>query len=214
VLGTALERGDVDFQSLPEEKRKQYINQAGEILSQIHSITRSGFGWINAEGESEFSTAYPIFDHFRQNREDIFALLTKHGVKNGSVTKALHILESYKQIYAKKSPVLNHGDFGHKHIMVENKKIKGILDWGSIRSDIPEYDFANWEYWYGTCIPTIWLKEGYQNKALFTKEFDELTHVIMLIKGIETIYWYSKEGYNEMIERCSAKFNTTLSYFE
>lgn len=52
VDGEPLERGSIEFKKLDLKLRRNYINQAGEILSKIHSVKTEGFGWIVGEGRS------------------------------------------------------------------------------------------------------------------------------------------------------------------
>lgn len=56
VEGEPLERGNINFDKLDLNLRRNLINQAGEILTKIHSIKTEGFGWIIGECKAEFKT--------------------------------------------------------------------------------------------------------------------------------------------------------------
>jgi hypothetical protein len=38
-------------------------------------------------------------------------------------------------------------DFRAKHVMLKERQITGIIDWGEVSSGAPVDDFAKWDYW-------------------------------------------------------------------
>jgi aminoglycoside phosphotransferase (APT) family kinase protein len=175
--GEPLERGNIDFNSLSKDQQKQYIVSAGEILSKIHSIKTDGYGGIRREGKTEFATSDNIIDDILYRKERMYTIAEKENLDKAHIDKAMNIVEQFRKSYAKTSTYLNHGDYSHKHFMIDDQNIVAILDWGSVRSDIPIYDFAWWDYWFNEDIPTTWLKEGYQNKALFDTDFEDTSRL-------------------------------------
>jgi len=212
--GKSLERGGINFESLPEATRKSYILQAGEILSKIHSIETLGFGWIIGEGKAEHNTADEVIDDLLKRKERIYEVADAQKFDRRLVDKALDIVDRFRERYSHLNPRLNHSDYGHKHFMVKKGKIVAVLDWGGVRSDSPIYDFANWDYWYGHYIPTNWLKEGYQNKQLFDENFEDTLHVMRIMKGVEVADWYESQNYREAVEKALAKLTDDLNYFK
>lgn len=130
VNGEPLERGSIDFNSLDLNLRRNLINQAGEILSKIHSIKTEGFGWIIGEGKPEFKTSDDLINRLMDKRDEFLQTAAEEDVDIVFVKKALDIIENFRDIYSKVKPYLNHGDYSHKHFMVKNDKLVAILDWG------------------------------------------------------------------------------------
>ncbi|HRN70020.1 MAG TPA: aminoglycoside phosphotransferase family protein [Candidatus Woesebacteria bacterium] len=232
INGEVLHLGNINFPQLPIKIRKKYIVQAGEILSKIHSIKTKGHGYLGQDGKTFYQTADEILDEFiervnqpfKQRRTDInpihrkllyfydklygtkeFRLFRKY-ISPKHTEQVIYILNEFRKNYIKMNVCLNHGDFAHKHFMIRNEKIVAILDWGSVRSDMPLYDFVYWDYWFGNSIPTDWLKEGYQNKELFDEQFDSYLQILRLMRGIETIWVYSQQQYSERVKNLSTQF--------
>lgn len=205
IDGEPLERGNIDFNSLDIETKRKFIRQAGEILSKIHSISTTGFGWIVEDGKAQFKGVEKLITDFINKQEIFEKVAIEENLDKAHIAKAMQIITSFKERYTELKPHLNHGDYSCKHFMVKEDKIVGILDWGGVRSDTPIYDFANWDYWFGEDIPTEWLKEGYTNKSLFDNDFEDFLHMIRIFKGLEIFNWYHQEKYKEAVEKAKAK---------
>ncbi len=214
VEGEPLERGEIDFDKLDESERRRLVNQAGEILSRIHSVSTDGFGWIVGEGKAEHGTAGELIDNLVAKRQDLEKMAREEGIEVNDIGRALEIIEGFREQYSKVSPRLNHGDYSHKHFMVKDNQIVAILDWGAVRSDSPIYDFAQWDYWFGEYIPTEWLKEGYTDKSLFDDNFEDFMHMLRLFKGLEILNWYHQQKYQPAIEKAKGKLIKDLNYFK
>jgi aminoglycoside phosphotransferase (APT) family kinase protein len=214
VDGEPLERGKIDFNVLPENERKAYIVKAGEILSKIHSIKTKGYGWIIGEGKSEYDTSDNIIDDILGRKKRLYEITKNESITHQQIDEALKMVEQFRKSYSETVPHLNHGDYGHKHLMVKDGKIVAILDWGGVRSDTPIYEFACWDYWFGEYIPTKWLKEGYQNKELFNGDFDVVLHTLRIMKGIEIIDWYDSQKYKQAVDKAIGKLLKDLAYFK
>lgn len=214
IAGEPLERGNIKFDELDLALKRRLINQAGEILSRIHSVKTEGFGWIVGNGKPQFKTSDELIDRLKEKQPEFEVMVAEEGLGKDVVQRTLDIVESYRELYSQVTPCLNHGDYSHKHFMVEDSQIVGILDWGGIRSDSPAYDFAWWDYWFGEDIPTDWLKEGYTDKSLFDENFENLLHVIRLFRGLETMNWYHQEKYKPAVEKAKTKLLKDLEYFK
>lgn len=214
INGEPLERGNLNFNLLTKEQKKQYIVRAGELLSKIHSIKTSGYGSIQPNGKTTSDTADDIIDEVLDLKERIYAIAKRENFDEKNIEQAMNIIRNFRNSYNQIATCLNHGDYSHKHFMAENNKIVAILDWGSVRSDTPVYDFASWDYWFGDYIPTDWLKEGYQNKKLFDKNFEEILHVLRIIKGLEVIDWYDLQKYQKAVTEAFNKLANDLNYFK
>jgi aminoglycoside phosphotransferase (APT) family kinase protein len=200
IEGDTLERGKLNFDDLTPDEKKNYIHQAGEILSKIHSIATTGWGWI-IKDKGEYGNSDDLFKNWIEKKENYEKIAREENVEAGIINKANRLVEKFKMRYEDKKPCLNHSDFAHKHFMVKGDKIVAILDWGSVRSDLPIYDFANWDFWFGENIPTEWLKDGYTNKEIFNNDFEDFLHFIRITKGLENLDWYHQQKYSEMMKK-------------
>lgn len=213
IDGDVLEMGPIDFDSLTEIEKKEYLYQAGDTLSKIHSIKTNGIGKINSFGVSQQDTLNDFFKIWESDKlRKKFAQLIEYNSKTAE--RIAKSLISYKPLYNKIEPRLNHGDFFLRHLAVRNKKITGVLDWGEVRSDSPVYDFANWSFWIDNPKYMNWLKEGYLNKFLFDDSFEGFLHLIKLMIGTEVLNWYQSQNRIRLVERAKVKIIKELDYFK
>lgn len=214
VEGEPLERGNVDFDKLDLNLRRSLINQAGEILAKIHSVSTEGFGWIIGAGKSAFKTSDELLENFINQQEQFEKMAAEENIDKQLIVRAISIIRSFKGLYSKIKPHLNHGDYGHKHFMVKDNRITYILDWGGVRSDTPINDFAWWDYWFGEFIPTEWLKAGYTNKSLYDNHFEDFLHLLRLFRGLETLNWYHKQKYKPAIKKAKVKLLRDIAFLK
>ena len=212
--GEPLERGGIDFGKLDLSLQRNLIRQGGEILSRIHSIETQGVGWIIGAGKGQYTNSDELIDYLMGKRKQFEGVADAEGLERTQIGRAFDIIGSFRNWYRGVKPHLNHGDFGHKHFMMKDNRITGILDWGGVRSDTPIYDIAMWDYWFGEYIPTEWLKEGYTDKSLFGDNFEDVLHMLRLFKGLEILDWYHQRKYKPAVEKAEAKFLRDLDYFK
>lgn len=213
IEGEPLQGGKIDYNKLDLETKRNLINQAGEILSKIHSLSTTGFGWITGGGKAEFPTAEGLLMDKINSQDKLEKIATEEDIDHGDIKKAIGVLNKFIELYSQKIPNLNHGDFSLQHFMVKNNKIVGILDWGSVRSDTPVYDFSTWDYWFGDEIPTEWLKESYRNQSLFDDNFNGFLHMQRIFNGLEILDWYHQKKYKPNIDIAKKKLAEDLKYF-
>lgn len=213
IEGDTLERGGINVDEMDRERLRKIINQAGAILAKIHSIPTQGFDRINERGVGKFKTFKDMMLD-REAERDEYAQLAKRIDLNPQVAeRAMRVLAKHQDLYEGVKSCLNHGDFGPKHIMVDEDKITGILDWGEAQGNSPVYDITKWDYWFGDWIPTEWLKEGYTDKSIFDENFDLLTRLIHLRSGLILIYWYDEFKYPRGVERAKERLLKDLEVF-
>lgn len=98
--------------------------------------------------------------------------------------------------------------------MIKGNEISGILDWGEVEGHSPINDFAKWDYWFGDELPLEWLKEGYQNKAIFDDNFEWMLHWVRLNNGLGVLWWYYKQNYSKAIEKAKNKLLKDLEFYK
>ncbi len=213
IDGEPLERGGINFHKLSLGQQNNYIYQAGEILSKIHSISTFGWGWI-IKNKGQYENSDNLFLNWLNKKELYEKAAKEENLELSIINKALRVMEVFRKRYSIVRPCLNHGDYSHKHFMVKNGKIVGVLDWGGVGSDSPIYDFANWDYWFGEAIPTEWLKEGYANKNLFDKNFEDFLYFIRISRGLENLKHYHEHQYEGVVEKIKIKLIKDLMFFK
>ncbi len=208
-----MERGEINFYSFSEKRKREIIFKAGEILSKIHSIKTNGFGELDGSGNGLFTNFSDLMQEHIGQEEDFLSIAKEIDFNLVAMKKVFRILKEKKLFMSTKS-VLNHNDFGPKHIMVKNDKITGILDFGEVSGHSPINDFAKWDYWFSNEIPLDWLKSGYSNKNLFDSHFDEILHWIKLNNGLSVLWWYYTQNYSEAVEKAKQKLYDDLAFYD
>ncbi|MDO8507356.1 MAG: aminoglycoside phosphotransferase family protein [bacterium] len=205
----------VDSKGWSSEQVKDYAVQAGEILAKMHSIKTDGFGDIDDTGKGKYKKYEDIFLKEVNNKEGYMQLAKDVSLDPKLIEKALDILASHRDIYGEvKVPHLTHGDFAPKHIMVNDGKVVGILDFGLVAGNSPVYDFVRWDFWFGESFPIDSVKEGYTNKDIFNdKSIQKLTSLMMVYLGLTNIYWYHMTSYDEGVDRIKNKLISELESF-
>lgn len=210
--GEPLERGNINFHSFSEERKKKIIFQAGEILSKIHSIKTDGFGELDKNGKGEFQTFSDLMREHVNHEKEFLTMAKEINFDENAMQKIFRILKE-KAGTLNFEPSLSHNDFGPKHIMIQNDTVSGILDFGEVCGHSPINDFAKWDYWFSDEIPLEWLKDGYTNKDLFSKDFDNILHWIRLNNGLGVLWWYHNQKYPEAIEKAKQKLCNDLAFY-
>lgn len=211
--GEPLERGAINFYSFPEDRKKRIMLQAGEILSKIHSIKTQGFGELNKDGEGSYKTFDKLMRECVNEEKELMLVAKQVNFDVNAMRKILDILREKANLTSNIEPILNHNDFGPKHIMIKNETISGILDFGEVCGHSPVNDFAKWDYWFGDVAPIEWLKKGYLNKALFKDDFEEILHWIRLSNGLWVLSWYHKQKYLRAVEKAKEKLYKDLEFY-
>ena len=117
---------------------QQNLYKIGEALAKIHSVTQESYGDLTKIESLSKDPKVPFALKFREGLEEC---------KNHLSKDMLDFLESYlnQNLYRlEKSdgPCLIHRDFRPANIILNKKKLKGIIDWSSARSSFSEEDFC------------------------------------------------------------------------
>ena len=186
---------ELDYANIPgDSKMHSLMNQMGHYLSLIHSVQTIGFHHvIDGSGNCEYPTYQSYIDAEIKQADKFKDAAEQNGLKFEQILNALDIIKNNLIIFDGKSPVLAHGDTGTKHIMVKNNKITGILDFGNIRGCFPLHDFAWWDFWRDNPEQLSWLREGYDNKAVFGDKYNIEFYMLKLILSLELLHWTNFE---------------------
>ncbi|KKQ43168.1 MAG: Aminoglycoside phosphotransferase [Microgenomates group bacterium GW2011_GWC1_37_8] len=199
------------MQNIDQETLKSIIAEAGQILSQIHSVKLDGFGGLDRD------ELYRSWEEFvlrpKQKLERITEAVKTMRIDINLVNEAIKILKDHTDLYKDTSPQLLHGDFSIKHFLIKNNHIVGIIDFENAKGGDPVFDFAWLNYFYGQVVPIDWLKEGYKNKDLFDSNFETKMKLYRLHLGLGFIDYYEYEKNEAGMNHTRQKFLEELKNF-
>lgn len=210
--GEPLERGNIDFSTFSTGQKQRIISQAGEILSIIHSIGTDGFGDLDADGKGEFDSYSSLLREHVDHSQQFMEMAEKIGFENNSMGKALSILDAFSRTSPNIPAVLNHNDFGPKHILLDGGEITGIIDFGEVCGNSPVNDLAKWDYWFSYLAPLEWLTNGYTNKSLFDDDFVRHLHTSRIHIGLDVLWWYFDQNYIKAIQQAKDKLYADITF--
>jgi len=200
---------------LPQDETRKIVVEAGEILAKIHSITPKKFGRLHEGGIGGHESWESYMLRLRQQQvKGLLKSAQKAGISKDQIDKALQILGDHIEQYQGVTPHLLHGDYGPKHILVEDGQVSGILDFENATSGDPIYDFAWWSY-FGKKRPSIeWLKEGYEKVAELPNDFELRLRLGRLRLGMDMIWYYDHEGHELGMKAARINLQEDLEYFQ
>lgn len=199
---------------LPHHVLRQVVAQAGELLSRIHAVPVTGFGYINGKGAGEFLTLEGGLDAFVQMESEFHALAQRLNLSSREMSRALRLVVDAEQAVGSGHPCLTHNDFRAKHIVVANGTVSGIIDFGEVAGSEPLSDFVRWDYTDGDRLPLEWLQEGYTNKQVFDTSFAHRLHAKRIGVSLWMMRWYDMQGYVEGVADARATFLRDLAYVD
>jgi len=180
--------------NLPKERARVIVEKAGEALGKLHSIHTTGWGYLNEPNQGEFKTLEEKYNKVKAERERIATAIKATNIPITDINNVLQTLSSGLQVH-KGHQSLIHGDFGPKHIFVDNKdNITGIIDWEQAESGDPVIEFARWNFWFEKESPTIWLKTGHEKITSLGDNYDERYRIAKLEMAIWTLLYFTYDS--------------------
>ncbi len=67
---------------------------------------------------------------------------------------------------------MSHNDLLPVHVLVHDRKLSGIIDFGVVAAEPAVNDFALWDFREGTRFPVEWIQAGYGDPSLFEPPTD------------------------------------------
>lgn len=170
------------------------FEQAGEILGRLHEVK---FSLCGSSDDDLPGTNYSFEQFIKSstlaNSEYFDQVAVKHNLNRSFVNKLLRLLEENLSVFADEPLVLAHGDFNHKHFVVDqNLQIQAILDWGECSSSSGIKDFGGWYFWFNEIFPVEVLTRKYGNQDYFKHNFQLKLDLYALIKALDLIYYFDE----------------------
>jgi aminoglycoside phosphotransferase (APT) family kinase protein len=180
---------------LPRETLRALTAEAGDILSRVHRVKSSGLGYLNDKGEGPFASFDDLTAGLLGEEGAYVALAEAQDFDAGLIRRAFAAITLAVREAAPIRVSLTHNDFFPKHLLVEDGRISGLIDFGEVSGEASVNEFAKWDYLVGDQLPVAWLREGYADKSLFDEGYDRLFPALKLITGLCLFSWYAGEGY-------------------
>jgi len=181
--------------TLPRETLRSLTMQAGELLSRVHRIQTRGLGYIDGEGVGPFADFDSLMADFLGQAGSYEALAARQGLDRATMPRALRFIEASIRDAAPVRTCLIHNDFLPKHLLVEDGRVSGLIDFGEVSGESPVTEFVKWDMLAGAALPLAWLREGYADKSLFDDGFERLFPALRLMTDLCLLAWYEGEGY-------------------
>ena len=195
--------------SLDKATIKLLMNQAGNILSKIHSVRIGGFGGLDMQTPYKKWSEYILRPC--SNKQRIVEVAGSIGIDTRLIDKAIKSLRESSDLLDETQPQLLHGDYGAKHMLVNNKKIVGIIDFENAKGGDPIFDLAWFNYFSGDSIFFEWIKDGYTNKKIFRKDFDTKMVLYKLHLSLTLLDYYESEKNTAGLEHTKKMFMKDIS---
>lgn len=179
---------------IPADRAQKITEQAGEVLARIHSVnSTTGYGSIDENGHGQFPNISDWVKSHLDKRAEYEKLFTEHNLTPSTLQAVLDKLKRAEALFG--APHLLHCDYGPKHLFVdENDKITGVIDFERAESGDIALDFASWDYWFSTSVPTKWLYDGYQRVSSLGDNFAERLKVVQLHELLHLLNYYTNDA--------------------
>jgi len=172
IRGTGL--GELS-NTISRKKVKGILKQAGRLFRSIHSIKTKGFGDLNESGKGKHSSVGRLIRNFKTLiKKKILTALRRSPGDLTLVKKAYKILQDNRNNIYKSHSFVIHNDISPDHIIVNNGKISGVIDFESAKGADPVFEFTRWDFKFGKKYPITSFLEGYGHKRIkdFEKRFN------------------------------------------
>jgi len=156
------------------------IKQLGEVLSQIHSVRVDGLGYLQPNGKGWDIPLSKIMLDLLEQEPELMQAAKQWEVPFGEIEQGLKLLEDHTNLYHWDEPSLTHGDFMPAHILIDDDRISGVIDFQECSGNHPVFDFINWDTHWGDRVPSVELMSSYRNKTLFDDNYGPLFHLALL----------------------------------
>jgi aminoglycoside phosphotransferase len=127
------------------------FTDVGANLRRLHGVTMTGFGWL-AEGSwdelDDVSVNHPSWLSFlRAICDDTRGLAAQYSIAAEVPDSAESAIgEHAGALGTVEAGVLCHGDLKARHILVDDGRLAGVIDWGDALSGDPWFDIARFAH--------------------------------------------------------------------
>ncbi len=179
---------------------RQVLRELGEWLARFHSIPVRGFGYLRADGAGHRPT---LEEWLTASVTDAAPQFEAAGLEVGMDpgTIRLWVREIQAAFHHPLPRVrLIHNDLLANHVLVDEGRLSGVIDFGEVASEPATLDFARWDFNEGDRFPVKWIQEGYGDAAPFDPPDHPVYRALWLATGLWLMQWYHGTGFKPGIE--------------
>ncbi len=182
---------DVD---LGEAEVRRVLGEVGAWLMELHSIPVQGFGYLDGRGVGKLAA----LDDWLNGLTNASPAFEDAGRSVGLATTTIRswlreIVDSFRA--APPRVALIHNDLLAGHVMVHDRHLSGIIDFGEVAAEPAANDFAKWDFVEGERFPIEWIQDGYRDTSLFHPPNDRTYRALWLGNGLWRLRWYYETGF-------------------
>ena len=192
----------------------QKMEEIGSVLGRMHQVAAPGWGEIVSEGEVTGEDWWTgIVRKKENNLIKNRAVLSKFGFNPDWADLVFEVLCSKEKLIKGCKPVLSHGDFSVKNVLVDENRVTGVIDFGLARGTDPSFDFGWWDRSFGDWLPAAWLVEGYRQVRDWDEGMWEKAMLHRLLFGLELVGHYGGWRYEVGMKAAAEEVERGLRYF-
>ena len=193
---------------LSTERARIIVENAGEAMGKLHSISTTGWGYLTQLNVGESESLADKYAKVETQAERVDAALKSTKVPVPPIETILEQLETGLYVHEGNQRLV-HGDFGPKHIFVDDQdNITGIIDWEQAQSADPVVELARWNFWFEKTTPLDWLRTGHDRVASIGDSYDERFRIAKLEAAIWTLMYFT---YDSPVEACAIRAAQAIS---
>ncbi len=161
----------------------EVMEQLGEILGAIHSVSVQGFGNLSPDlAGTHVDYGSWFIDMFVQDHlPETLEAVTGDDEATRLVHSAVDAMSEHRELLESMKPRLAHGDFSPTNVLVDRHRITGIIDWEAVKGAPQANDFAWWTTVHPAGTRTFKpMLAGYQRVAELDEGFHEVLRLAQL----------------------------------
>lgn len=148
------------------ERPRRAIHQLGSLLARIHSVPVDGFGYLQPDGRGWPVTFADIMVDLIDQRAEVLSAARHWSIPDADVDRGLALLAEHRDLYARDTPVLLHGDFTPDNILVDGDRISGIIDMQDAMGGHPLFELTPWQLYVSDRVPLAEVLRTYDSDVV------------------------------------------------
>lgn len=161
------------------------LGDVGAWLRQLQTIPVRGLGSLDGSGAGEFRSLDEWLGNVAREADTFEEAARAVGLAPTVIREWLE--EIFDVIRAARPRmIMSHNDLLAIHVLVDEGRLSGIIDFGVAAAEPAANDFAKWDFREGDRFPVEWIQSGYGDPASFAAPNDRTYRALWLLHGL----WY------------------------
>ncbi|NTU70032.1 aminoglycoside phosphotransferase family protein [bacterium] len=196
VIGKPLSSYFKDFHITKDDIKKliPVMRETGFYMSKIHNVKMDSFGYLRKNVDGYHGISHSLQDSIMP-RAVLFRMAEDGVIKKDFVNQITKEI-TWGAVNFKADPVLLHLDLHASNLIVDDSlKIKAFVDMENAMAGDPLMEFARLNRFYYK-NPELFeaVKDGYENKKIFTSDYKEKIRVYAIKFGSDLLPFYYKRN--------------------